>query len=104
MEENIQKETEKEFNQDKKISLDLNTVDLDVLIGEIENLSLNQNPYSVSKEIENIKSIFYKRLISKESYKELDQARKDTSSKKNTLHPLEIKFKKTFRNYQKIHI
>ena len=102
MKEDMEKETSKELNQDEKINLDLNTLDLDTLIVEIEKLSSTQNPYSVSKEIENIKSIFYKRITSKEYHEELNELDEETSPNNSTLHPLEVKFKKAFRNYQKI--
>ena len=103
MKKNMEKETSKELNQNKKINLDLNTVDLDTLIVEIEKLSLNQNPYSVHKEIENIKSIFYKRIISEKSdIKTLDNTNEDALFNNSPLNPLEVKFKKVFRNYQKI--
>jgi len=103
MKEDMEKETGKELNQNKKMSLDLNTVDLDTLIIEVEKLSSTQNPYSASKEIENIKSIFYKRLTSKEYHiKKLNESDEDTSSNNSALHPLEVKFKKVFKNYQKI--
>ena len=47
---------------ENKDAQDLNELDLNELISRIDQLSLNINPYSVSKEIENIKAVFYQKL------------------------------------------
>ena len=39
-----------------------NILSMDELIARVSLLSKNQNPYSVSKEIEEIKSIFYMKI------------------------------------------
>ncbi len=42
--------------------IDNNILSMDELIARVSLLSKNHNPYSVSKEIEEIKSIFYTKL------------------------------------------
>ena len=46
----------------KEVKLDNNQLTLQTLIDKINILSESNNPYSVSKEIEEIKSIFYNRI------------------------------------------
>ena len=46
----------------KEVNLDNNQLTLQALIDKINLLSESNNPYSVSKEIEEIKSIFYNRI------------------------------------------
>jgi len=46
----------------KEVNLDNNQLTLQGLIDKIKLLSEGNNPYSVSKEIEEIKSIFYNRI------------------------------------------
>ena len=61
--ENTEQENKKEVAIiENNAALELNDLNLDQLITRIEELSSNGNPYSVSKDIENIKSIFYQKL------------------------------------------
>ena len=66
MEENIEKlpteEVVKNETSEEITSIDNNKLSMDELIARISLLSENENPYSVSKEIEEIKSIFYFKL------------------------------------------
>ena len=84
-------------------NIDNNTISMNELIGRISLLSKNENPYNVSKEIEEIKSIFYIKI--KAENKEALQAEASESKEKNIkekLHPLENKFKDAFNAYRKI--
>ena len=63
--------------------------------------------YAVSKEIENIKSIFYQKLradLKTEDIegKDINETEQSPAKKEKILHPLEIKFKGVFGNYRKI--
>jgi len=66
VEENIEKlpteEIVKNETSEEITSIDNNKLSMDELIARISLLSENENPYSVSKEIEEIKSIFYFKL------------------------------------------
>ena len=86
-----------------------NNIELSIeeLIVKIDLLAEDENPYSVSKEIEEIKSLFYLKLkadtkdkedITVESTNKEEEARVE---EEKTLHPLEIKFKKTYGEYKK---
>ena len=57
LEENEQEEAIK-----KQEHLKLGELNIEELIDKVKHLSLTTNPYSVSKEIEAIKSIFYNKL------------------------------------------
>ena len=98
----------KKIEKDIKLSVDTeNPIDnkklsLEELIKRIMRLSQNENPYSVSKEIEEIKSIFYNKINSVKK-KELDTNTNSTEEeKKITPHPLEQEFKSVFNDYKKI--
>ena len=91
----------------------VNNTDLEIeqVIEKIEILTNDQNPYSVSKEIEELKSIFYIKLKEKTKNQEITileetpTSEKNDSSeinKENTLHPLEITFKICYAKYKKI--
>ena len=69
---------------------------LEDLISELDKLSNNPNPLSVSKKAEEIKASFYKKLLSKSIQEKSD------FTKKNEIHPLEIKFKKTNSKFRKL--
>ncbi len=85
------------------ITIDNNTLSMNELIERVNLLSKNKKPYSVSKEIEEIKSIFYIKLQSENKEKIQD---KNLDNEENNirpkLHPLEIKFKAVFNTYRKI--
>ena len=110
--EKVNENTEQENKEEVAIiennaALELNDLNLDQLITRIEELSSNGNPYSVSKDIENIKSIFYQKLrvelkIEDTADKEMNGTEQKSDSKVRELHPLEIKFKGVFGNYRKI--
>ena len=65
------------------------------IISELDKLSNNSKPYSVSKKVEEIKVVFYKKLKIQSSQDNLDP------SDNNKLHPLEIKFKKILNKFKK---
>lgn len=72
---------------------------IEELLLELEELTnTSQNPYSISKNVEEIKNLFYKKLKS-EDYPTEDSLNED---KKDTLHPAELKFKKTYTKFKKI--
>ena len=108
MNENTEQENKEEVViAEDKATVDLNDLNLDQLIAKIEELSANINPYAVSKEIENIKSVFYQKLradLKTEDIeeKEINETEQSPVEKEKTLHPLEIKFKGVFGNYRKI--
>ena len=82
--------------------IDNNILSMDELVARVSLLSKNHNPYSVSKEIEEIKSIFYTKLkIEKKEDLVTEELEKEEKSK-DKLHPLEVKFKNTFDIYRKI--
>lgn len=81
---------------------DNNILSMDELVARVSLLSKNHNPYSVSKEIEEIKSIFYTKLkTEKKEDLGTEELEKEEKSKEK-LHPLEVKFKNTFDIYRKI--
>jgi hypothetical protein len=108
-EETLKNETSEEIK-----SIGNNKLSMDELIARISLLSKNENPYSVSKEIEEIKSIFYSKLKAEQeednpkvetievSEKEEQTEREEEKETEKTLHPLEIKFKQSFSRYKKI--
>jgi len=106
--ENTEQENKEEVViAEDKATVDLNDLNLDQLIAKIEELSANINPYAVSKEIENIKSVFYQKLradLKTEDIevKEINETEQSPVEKEKTLNPLEIKFKGVFGNYRKI--
>jgi len=86
---------------------------MEELIIRIDELSENINPYSVSKEIEEIKSLFYSKLKTEQKEEgaqiadeivDVVELSENTEVKevKKPLHPLEVKFKQSFGNYKKI--
>ena len=88
------------------------SLDIDELISKIEELIENKSPYSVSKEIEELKSLFYLRLKGETKDKEdlsasLNNTKQedadDKSQETTTLHPLEIKFKQIYNTYKIIY-
>ena len=118
MEENIEKlpteEVVKNETSEEITSIDNNKLSMDELIARISLLSENENPYSVSKEIEEIKSIFYFKLKAEQKEDtpkaetievsengEPTEVEEEKETQK-TLHPLEIKFKQSFSRYKKI--
>ena len=82
--------------------IDNNILSMDELVARVSLLSKNHNPYSVSKEIEEIKSIFYTKLkTEKKEALGTEELEKEEKSKEK-LHPLEVKFKNAFDIYRKI--
>ncbi len=82
---------------------------MEELITRIDELSENINPYSVSKEIEEIKSLFYSKLKTEQKEEKTQIADEivdvvelpENTEVKKPLHPLEVKFKQSFGNYKK---
>jgi len=118
VEENIEELPTEEIVKNKTseeiTSINNNKLSMDELIARISLLSENENPYSVSKEIEEIKSIFYFKLkaeqkddtpkvetIEVSENGEPTEVEEEKETQK-TLHPLEIKFKQSFSRYKKI--
>ena len=113
MNENKEQETTEELTLTSVLEVITpeNNTDLgiDELIEKIDLLAQNKNPYTVSKEVEELKSIFYIKLKAKnkEGGKEKTNSTEgesavDILTEEKTLHPLEIKFKLAYSNYKKI--
>ena len=115
---NVNEKKEKEIIEKVVIttsSLDstANNTDLEIeqVIEKIDLLSQNENPYLVSKEIEELKSIFYNKLKEKTKTQEIiledipntvQDESSEEESKENTLHPLEINFKTSYGKFKKV--
>ena len=82
---------EKEVQDNHRFS----ELSLKEIISELDKLSNNSNPYSVSKKADEIKVVFYKKLKLQSFQDNLDL------SENNKLHPLEIKFKKILNKFKK---
>ncbi|MBT4217685.1 MAG: DUF349 domain-containing protein [Flavobacteriales bacterium] len=87
-------------------TIDLSSFSMEELITELENLCEIQNPYSVSKKSEEIKTLFYKSLKSENNIEDISEEDSDEDSdedeEKKTLHPLEVKFKNANNKFRKI--
>ena len=87
-------------------TIDLSSFSMEELITELENLCEIQNPYSVSKRSEEIKTLFYKSLKSENNIEDISEEDSDEDSdedeEKKTLHPLEVKFKNVNNKFRKI--
>ena len=91
-----------------------NNTDLEIeqVIEKIDLLSQNENPYLVSKQIEELKSIFYIKLKEKTKTQEIiileetpttvQDESSEEKSKEITLHPLEIEFKTSYGKFKKV--
>ena len=77
---------------------DLSSLSMKELITELENLCGIQNPYSVSKKYEEIKTLFYKSLKLERNIEDVSEV----EDEKKTLHPLEVKFKSVNNKLRKI--
>ena len=83
-------------------TIDLSSLSMEELITELENLCEIQNPYSVSKRSEEIKTLFYKSLKSENNIEDISDEDSDEDEEKKTLHPLEVKFKNANNKFRKI--
>ena len=84
-------------------TIDNNTLSMDELIAKISLLTKNDNPYTASKEIEEIKSIFYIKLkLEQKENTTPEETEEQEENIKKELHPLEVKFKAVFGAYRKI--
>ena len=83
-------------------TIDLSSFSMEELITELENLCEIQNPYSVSKRSEEIKTLFYKSLKSEKNIEGISEEDSDEDEEKKTLHPLEVKFKNVNNKFRKI--
>ena len=83
-------------------TIDLSSFSMEELITELENLCEIQNPYSVSKRSEEIKTLFYKSLKSENNIEDISEEDSDEDEEKKTLHPLEVKFKNANNKFRKI--
>ena len=84
-------------------TIDKNTLSIEELIAKVSLLTKNDNPYTVSKEIEEIKSIFYIKLkLEQKENTTTEETEKQEENIKKELHPLEVKFKAVFGAYRKI--
>ena len=79
---------------------DISEKSIEELILELEEMSKTSNPYSISKNVEEIKTLFYKKLKSENLTKEPSD--KEKGEQKEKLHPSEIKFKKIHNNFKKL--
>ena len=79
---------------------DISEKSIEELILELEELSNTSNPYSISKNVEQIKTLFYKKLKSENLTKEPSDQEKQEQKEK--LHPSEIKFKKIHNKFKKL--
>ena len=99
-------ETSTEVKKEKKVTeINYNSLSIEELIEEHEQLLETEKPYSVSKQIDEIKVCFYKKLHSlNDTEKESEEEDTETDSEKQekTLHPLEIKFKQVHNKYRKL--
>ena len=96
----------------KEVKLDNNQLILQDLIDKINLLCESNNPYSVSKEIEEIKSVFYNRInaykketentIINNTKEKLSKDIEDNKESKNKYHPLEISFKISYNLFKKL--
>ena len=102
--ESVENSTEEK--QEKKVTeINYNSLSIEELIEEHEQLLETEKPYSVSKQIDEIKVCFYKKLHSlNNTEKESEEEETETGSEKKekTLHPLEIKFKQVHNKYRKL--
>ena len=107
VDKSTQEETKEKIATTEETTLEIHDLSLDLLIARIDKLSLNENPYSVSKDIENIKAVFYQKIKTELDTKtpntsETDKNKQESETKNEKLHPLENKFKDVFGNYRKI--
>lgn len=111
MSKNKEQEVTKEVSETTETTTVNNSaLSMDEIITRIENLSENENPYSVSKEIEELKSLFYSKLKTEQKEEITEIEVKETETEEGTteeevkksLHPLEVKFKQSFGKYKKI--
>lgn len=102
--ESVENSTEEK--QEKKVTeINYNSLSIEELIEEHEQLLETEKPYSVSKQIDEIKVCFYKKLHSlnnTEKESEEEETETDSEKKEKTLHPLEIKFKQVHNKYRKL--
>ena len=118
MNENKEPETTEELTLTSvpEVITPVNNTDLgiDELIEKIDLLAQNKKPYIVSKEVEELKSIFYIKLKEQIKTQEVTTLKEETSTEQegasedekaeNKLHPLEIKFKKSYGKFKKVNI
>ena len=86
----------------KTTEINYNSLSLEELIEEHEQLLETEKPYSVSKQVDEIKICFYKKLHSLNDNIEITEEENDSEKKEKTLHPLEIKFKQVHNKYRKL--
>jgi hypothetical protein len=89
-----------------------NDLGMEQVIEKIDLLAQDEKPYLVSKEVEELKSIFYIKLKEQIKTQELITLKEETSTEQegtsedekveNKLHPLEIKFKKSYGKFKKV--
>ena len=93
-----------EEKQESKITeISYNSLSIEELIEKHVQLLETEKPYSVSKQIDEIKVYFYKKLHSLNDNKEVSEEEDtDSEKKEKTLHPLEIKFKQVHNKYRKL--
>jgi hypothetical protein len=89
-----------------------NDLGMEQVIEKIDLLAQDEKPYLVSKEVEELKSIFYIKLKEQIKTQEAITLKEETSTEQegtsedekveNKLHPLEIKFKKSYGKFKKV--
>ena len=104
--ESTQLESVENSTEEKKVTeINYNSLSIEELIEEHEQLLETEKPYSVSKQIDEIKVCFYKKLHSlnnTEKESEEEETETDSEKQEKTLHPLEIKFKQVHNKYRKL--
>jgi len=100
--ESVEDSTE-EKQENKVTEISYNSLSIEELIEKHVQLLETEKPYSVSKQIDEIKVYFYKKLHSLNNNKEVSEEEDtDSEKKEKPLHPLEIKFKQVHNKYRKL--
>ena len=114
MNENKEQEITEEVTENKateELTVN-NDLGMEQVIEKIDLLAQDEKPYLVSKEVEELKSIFYIKLKEQIKTQEVITLKEETSTEQegtsedekveNKLHPLEIKFKKSYGKFKKV--
>ena len=94
-------ETEK-ITENKEVKLNFDDLSLEELVEKQEEIINTSKPYSVSKQIDELKISFYKKLHDLHLKEENKTEEEVVEEKINPLHPLEIKFKSGNNKFRKL--
>ncbi len=75
---------------------------IEELIKKMQELSSNENPLSISKKVEGLRSVFYQKLKQIQKEESSEQIEGEGETERTTLHPLEIKFRKNYSQYKRV--